>query len=164
MTPVGGNVPICGMTLRSTSVPDVSSRTAHSFVPSARAHASDVATQSFSKSTRAMTFTAGSMYCANFSVARTVSPSYAAISACGTVPMPRDPHHSAFASVDTPSAPEMYAAYPSPVCTRWWSKRAGKNSTSLPPAASTMARAFVAMRVRRARTPRYGVSRCAKSA
>src|SRR5665213_1533760 len=94
LTPVGLNVPICGITLLSTSVPEVSSRTPHSRSPSARATASDVPAQSLSKSTSAMTFTEASMYCANFCVARTVSPPYAAISACGTVPIPRDPHHS----------------------------------------------------------------------
>ena len=62
LTPVGVKVPIIGTIEASTSVPDVSSRTPHSRSPSARATQSDVPTQSLSKSTSAMTLTAGSMY------------------------------------------------------------------------------------------------------
>ena len=40
----------------------------------------------------------------------TVLPPNAAISACGTIPIPSDPHHEAWASVDTPIAPAMCAA------------------------------------------------------
>ena len=48
------------------------------------------------------------------------------MSPCGTVPMPLPPHQDAWASVDTPIAPAMWAAHPSPVWTCQWSKRAGK--------------------------------------
>src|SRR2546425_1116156 len=51
------------------------------------------------------------------------------MSAWGTVPTPSEPHHDACASVDTPIAPAMCAAYPSPVWTSQWSCRAGKNIT-----------------------------------
>ena len=42
--------------------------------------------------------------------ASTVLRPYAAMSACGTVPMPRPPHQDACASVETPIAPAMCAA------------------------------------------------------
>ena len=48
---------------------------------------------------------------ANFAAARTVSPPYAAISECGTVPIPRPPHQDACSSVVTPiSAPVISPA------------------------------------------------------
>ncbi len=52
---------------------------------------------------------------ANFVAASTVLPPYAAISACGTVPTPRPPHHDACASDVTPisaptTAPATWAA------------------------------------------------------
>ena len=53
---------------------------------------------------------AGSDWSANLRDAWTVSPLYAAMSAWGTVPMPSEPHHDAWASVDTPIAPAMCAA------------------------------------------------------
>src|SRR6266550_1450187 len=46
------------------------------------------------------------------------------MSAWGTVPTPSEPHHDACASVDTPIAPAMCAAYPSPVWTSQWPGRA----------------------------------------
>ena len=52
----------------------------------------------------------GSICSANFRVASTVSPLYAAISACGTVPTPWLPHQEACASVETPMAPATCAA------------------------------------------------------
>src|SRR5467141_2714889 len=73
-TPVGLNVPICGMTDLSTRVSDVSSRTPYSRSPSSRARASDVPTQSLSKSTSVMRRIAGSECSANVREARTVSP------------------------------------------------------------------------------------------
>ena len=123
------------------------------------ATSSDVRTESFSKSTRTTIRESGSAYSANFVAARTVLPPYEAISECGTVPMPRPPHHEACASDVTPistpiDAPATCAAYPSPVCTRWWSWRAGMKMIGLPFAASTTRRTFVEISVRRARTPR----------
>jgi len=82
----------------------------------------------------------------------------------GTVPTPRPPHQDAFASVDTPIAPASCAAQPSPVCTSQWSWRAGMNRMALPCAASTTARTLRITSVRRARAPRYTVSRWAKRA
>ena len=116
-TPRGSNPPICDRIDRSTSVSDVSSRTPYSRSPSARAHASDVPTQSLSKSTRPMTLTDSGIWRAKAWVAATVSPPNAAIRAWGTVPIPSEPHHEAWASVDTPMAPATCAAQPSPVCT-----------------------------------------------
>jgi len=57
----------------------------------------------------------GGAHSANFVAASTVLPPYAAISECGTVPMPRPPHHEACASEVTPtgapiSAPATNAA------------------------------------------------------
>src|SRR5256885_17224680 len=75
------------------------------------------------------------------------------MSACGTVPPPSEPHHDACASVDTPIAPAMWAAYPSPVCTSQWSCRAGKNITCFGLAASTTRRVLVPTFVRRGGTP-----------
>ena len=83
--------------------------------------------------------------------AATVSPPKAAIRLCGTVPTPRPPHQDACASVDTPIAPAMCAAQPSPVWTSQWSWRAGKKRIGLPLAASTTLRTLRMMRVRRAR-------------
>src|SRR5438876_8074516 len=85
------------------------------------------------------------------------------MSACGTVPTPSEPHHESGASVDTPIAPAMCAAYPAPVCTSQWSCRAGKNITCFGLAASTTRRVLVPTFVRRASTPRYRVSRWAKA-
>src|SRR2546425_6391443 len=85
------------------------------------------------------------------------------MSAWGTVPTPSEPHHDACASVETPIAPAMCAAYPSPVWTSQWSCRAGKNITCFGLAASTTSRVLVPTFVRRASTPRYRVSRCARS-
>ena len=89
----------------------MSSRTPHSRSPSARATASAVSTESFSKSTSTVTFMSGGAHSANFSAASTVLPPYDAISACGTVPMPRPPHQDACSSVVTPiSAPATWPA------------------------------------------------------
>ena len=96
--------------LTSTIVSDVSSRTPHSRSPRARATSSEVRTQSFCQSTRTIRLALGSMYSAYFWAARTVSPLYAAISECGTVPTPLPPHQDAWASVETPIAPETCAA------------------------------------------------------
>src|SRR5216684_617036 len=85
------------------------------------------------------------------------------MSAWGTVPTPSEPHHDACASVDTPIAPAMCAAYPSPVWTSQWSCRAGKNITCFGLAASTTSRVLVPTFVRRASTPRYRVSRWANA-
>src|SRR5438034_4552953 len=74
------------------------------------------------------------------------------MSAWGTVPTPSEPHHDACASVDTPIAPAMCAAYPSPVWTSQWSCRAGKNITCFGLAASTTSRVLVPTFVRRAST------------
>ena len=100
---------------RSTSVLAVSSRTPHSLSPSASATSSEVRTESFSKSTSTTTFISSAQRSANALAAATVSPPYAAISPCGTVPTPRPPHHDACASVETPIAPATCAAQPSPV-------------------------------------------------
>jgi hypothetical protein len=56
-----------------------------------------------------MTSMSGGAQSANFVAARTVLPPYDAISACGTVPIPRPPHHDAFASVVTPISTPMVA-------------------------------------------------------
>ena len=85
------------------------------------------------------------------------------MSAWGTVPTPRPPHHDACASVETPIAPATCAAQPSPVCTSQWSWRAGKKRMGLPCAASTTALTLRMTSVRRAMHPRYTVSRCANS-
>ena len=60
-------------------------------------------------------------------------------------------------------APATYAAYPSPVCTRWWSCRAGMKITGLPFAVSRTRAVLVAISVRRASVPRTTVSRWAKA-
>jgi hypothetical protein len=101
----------------------------------------------------------GSMFSTNFVAARTVLPPYAAISECGIVPIPRPPHHEACASEVTPisvptTRPAMYAAYPSPVWTRWWSWRAGMKMIGLRLAASSTFTTLVVISVRRASTPR----------
>ena len=46
---------------------------------------------------------------ANFVAASTVLPPYEAISACGTVPMPRPPHQDACASEVTPISTPIIA-------------------------------------------------------
>ena len=163
LTPRGSKSPISPATDRSTMVPEVSRRTPHRRSPSARATAREVATLSLSKSTSDTMRTSSDIASASDTVAATVSPPHAAISAWGTVPIPDEPHQEACASVDTPIAPATCAAQPSPVCTIQWSWRAGKNMTDLGHAASTTARVLVAMRVRRASTPAYSVSRCAKA-
>ena len=119
--------------------------------------------ESFSKSTRTVTFISPAKRLAKSRAAATVSPPNAAISACGTVPTPRPPHQEACASVDTPIAPATWAAQPSPVCTSQWSCRAGKNRICLSPAASFTSRTLRITSVRRAMHPRYTVSRWAKS-
>ncbi len=55
-------------------------------------------------------FISGGAHSANFVAASTVSPPYAAISACGIVPIPRPPHSDAWASVETPATPPTFAA------------------------------------------------------
>ncbi len=99
------------------------------------------------------------MCSANFVAASTVFPPYDEISECGTVPIALPPHHDVFAPVVIPMGapivePATYAAYPSPVWTRWWSYRAGMKMIGLPFAASTTRLTFVAIIVLRARTPR----------
>ena len=96
---------------------EVSSRTPQSRSPSASATSSDVRTESFSKSTSTTMFVSPAKWSANARAAATVSPSKHAIRACGTVPIPFPPHQDAWASVETPIAPAMWAAQPSPVCT-----------------------------------------------
>jgi hypothetical protein len=91
-------------------VSEVSSRTPYNRDPSARATASDVPTQSLSKSTSVIIWTSGPVCSAIATLAATVSPPNAAISAWGTVPIPVDPHQDACASVETPIAPAMCAA------------------------------------------------------
>ena len=59
--------------------------------------------------------------------------------------------------------PATYAAYPSPVWTRWWSWRAGMKMSGLPFAASSTCTTFVVISVRRASVPSIGVSRCANT-
>ena len=89
----------------------MSSRTPQSRGPSARATSSAVCTESFSKSTSTVTFISGSTFSTNFVAASTVLPPYAAISACGTVPIPRPPHQEACASEVTPiSVPTTWPA------------------------------------------------------
>ena len=90
-------------------VPEVSSRTPHSRSPNALAQASEVATESLSKSTRAIRGTPGN-WRAKAATAATVSPPKVAIRACGMVPRPRSPHQAAWASVATPWAPPTKAA------------------------------------------------------
>ncbi len=109
LTPVGWKSPSSDHSERSTIVLEVSSRTPHSRSPNARAHASDVATESLSKSTRAISGTPGT-WRANAATAATVSPLKVAISAWGMVPRPRSPHQAAWASVATPWAPPTKAA------------------------------------------------------
>ena len=109
----------------------------------------------------------GSAFSANFVAASTVLPPYEPISACGTVPTPLPPHQDACASEVTPisaptTCPATYAAYPSPVWTRWWSWRAGMKMIGFLFAASSTRTTFEVISVRRASTPRYTVSRCAK--
>ena len=74
LTPVGLNVPICGITDLSTSVSEVSTRTPYSRWPRARATLSEVPTQSFSKSTSVIRRMLSGMCSANFCEASTVSP------------------------------------------------------------------------------------------
>ena len=100
-TPVGVKSPISSHRERSTMTLEVSRRTPHSRSPKARAHSRAVRTESFSKSTRAISGTP-SMWRAKAAVAATVSPANAAMSACGMVPSPRSPHQAACASVATP--------------------------------------------------------------
>ena len=152
-TPVGRKRPISCHRERSTIVLLVSRRTPHSRGPSASATSRAVRTESFSKLTSTVTLSWSANRSANFRAASTVSPPYAAISPCGTVPMPLPPHHDACASVETPIAPAMCAAHPSPVWTCQWSKRAGKYRIGLPPAASTTSRTLRLISVRRASTP-----------
>src|SRR5207302_1840217 len=110
-TPVGLKSPISPTSERSTRLSDVSSRTPHSRSPSARATSSAVAIELFSKSTSTVTRISGGAHSANFDAASTVLPPYDAMSACGTVPIPRPPHHDACSSVVTPiSAPVMSPA------------------------------------------------------
>ena len=53
----------------------------------------------------------GGAHSANFVAASTVLPPYDAISECGTVPIPRPPHHEACSSVVTPiGAPTILPA------------------------------------------------------
>src|SRR3954469_15338342 len=111
---------------RSTRLSEVSTRTPQSRSPSASATATDSRTESLWKSTSTVTFISREKRSANARAAATVSPPYAAISACGTVPTPRPPHHDACASVETPIAPATRAAQPSPVRTSQRSWRAGK--------------------------------------
>jgi hypothetical protein len=111
LTPRGSKSPISSQSDRSTSWPEVSSRTPQSLGPSSRATSSAVLTESFSKSTRTVMFMSGSAFSANFVAARTVLPPYEPISACGTVPTPRPPHQDACASDVTPiSAPTIWPA------------------------------------------------------
>jgi hypothetical protein len=70
-----------------------------------------VRTESFSKSTSTVTFMSAGAQSANRRAAATVSPPYAAISECGTVPIPRPPHQDACSSVVTPmDAPRILPA------------------------------------------------------
>jgi nicotinic acid phosphoribosyltransferase len=73
-----------------------------------------VPAESLSKSTSTVTFISDAKRRANASAAATVSPPNAAIRLCGTVPIPRPPHHEAWASVETPMAPATCADHPSP--------------------------------------------------
>ena len=75
LTPRGSKSPISSHSERSTSWPEVSSRTPHSAGPSASATARAVATESFSKSTRTVMWRSAGAHSANFFAASTVSPS-----------------------------------------------------------------------------------------
>jgi hypothetical protein len=106
----------------------------------------EVPTQSLRKSTSAMRGMSAGRVAAKAMVASAVSPRKQAIAEWATVPPPAPPHQSPWASVEMwadtlfpkfwlKSWMATWYAYPSAACTSKASKRAGKNSTCLPPAA-----------------------------
>ena len=76
--------------------------------------------------TSAMSGISGGSTFETATAAATVSPPYAAISACGTLPTPLYPLNVPCASVETLAAPPTCALSPSPGCSRAWSLRAPK--------------------------------------